>query len=71
MVDVVAGKLQYLRMVKGGDNKLYLKLKSRLISLVGASKTSENRQSQLIKVLDILFEEGIDDAMDYYKSINS
>jgi hypothetical protein len=42
MANVISGKLEYLKMVKGADNELYLKLKSRYDKLVGEkSPTSE------------------------------
>lgn len=34
MANVIAGKLDYLKMVKGNENPLYLKLKSRLDALI-------------------------------------
>ena len=35
MANVISGKLDYLKMVKGADNELYLKLKSRFDKLLG------------------------------------
>jgi len=35
MANVIAGKLNYLKMVKGGENQLYLKMKERFDKLVG------------------------------------
>lgn len=35
MANVIAGKLDYLKMVKGGDNKLYLNLNFRFENLIG------------------------------------
>lgn len=34
MANVIAGKLEYLKMVRGADNKLHLKLKSKFDSLI-------------------------------------
>ena len=42
MVNVIAGKLDYLKMVKGADNNLYLKLKERFEALL--TKTTVNEK---------------------------
>lgn len=39
MENVISGKLDYLKMVKGVENELYLKLMSRFSSLTGTDKT--------------------------------
>jgi RNA-directed DNA polymerase len=41
MVNVISGKLDYLKMVKGADNELYLKLKSRFDTLTGKKMAKE------------------------------
>jgi len=38
MANVIAGKLDYLKMVKGADNELYLKLKSRFDAITVINK---------------------------------
>lgn len=42
MTNVIAGKLDYLKMVKGADNELYLKLKNRFDKLIGTNTKSKN-----------------------------
>ena len=43
MVNVISGKLDYLKMVKGADNELYQKLKARFENLTGkVASVSEN-----------------------------
>jgi len=59
MACVISGKLEYLKMVKGGDNELYLKMKERFLSLV----TLENPINQ---ILDIWENEGIYKAMELH-----
>jgi retron-type reverse transcriptase len=59
MEKVIRGKLRYLKMVKGADNKLYLKLKSRFDKLSGVN-------SPMDALLDIWETEGIDSAMNHY-----
>ena len=59
MIMVLAGKLLYLKMVKGELDSTYVKLKVRFDQL--------NPKSIFIdKVLDIWEKEGIDKAMDFY-----
>lgn len=70
MANVIAGKLDYLKMVKGNENQLYLKLKNRYHALSGIKVIQNSRQEHLNKVIDILFGKGLDDAMDIYKPQN-
>ncbi|MBK8626360.1 MAG: hypothetical protein IPN86_12600 [Saprospiraceae bacterium] len=42
MANVIAGKLDYLKMVKGSDNQLYSKLKGRFNLLIKVKPTSED-----------------------------
>ncbi|MEP7269402.1 MAG: reverse transcriptase family protein [Saprospiraceae bacterium] len=61
MANVISGKLDYLKMVKGADNELYLKLKERFSLLVGYT----NPINQVIDAWEV---DGIEKAMDvYYK----
>lgn len=59
MASVIAGKLDYLRMVKGAENELYLKLKSRFDLLIGF-------EDPIDQVLDVWKTNGIEQAMDFY-----
>ncbi len=63
MTNVISGKLDYLKMVKGGDNELYLKLKGRFETLV-------NLGNPLNKMLDIWEFEGINEAMEFHYQNN-
>ncbi len=56
---VILGKLNYLKMVKGADNELYLKLKNRLDLLIGLEDPINN-------VLNVWESDGIEKAMDFY-----
>jgi RNA-directed DNA polymerase len=61
MVNVISGKLDYLKMVKGADNELYLKLKGRFDILLGYT-------DPINQVLNVWENDGIKQAMDvYYK----
>jgi len=53
MPNVISGKLDYLKMVKGADNKLYLKLKSRFDKLIDTNiKTKTISESKIISQND-------------------
>jgi RNA-directed DNA polymerase len=59
MASVIAGKLDYLRMVKGAENELYLKLKSRFDLLIGF-------EDPIDQVLNVWKTNGIEQAMEFY-----
>jgi len=59
MQNVIAGKLEYLKMIKGKDNALYLKLKLRFDKLFA----SENPMEQILGIWE---KEGIEKAMELY-----
>jgi RNA-directed DNA polymerase len=70
MANVISGKLDYLKMVKGADNELYLKLKMRYHALCGIKVIQDSRIEHLSKVIDLLFDKGLNEAMDIYKPQN-
>jgi hypothetical protein len=59
MANVISGKLDYLKMVKGEDNELYLKLKSRFDLLIGF-------EEPINQVLNFWETNGIEQAKDFY-----
>ncbi len=70
MANVIAGKLDYLKMVNGADTELYLKLKSRFDKRITTnikSKTIESRRKHLNDILNAILTEGIQPAMTKYK----
>lgn len=66
MFSVLMGKLQYLKMVKGGNDNTYLALKERFDKVTG----TENEIDAILTIWEI---EGIEKAMDieYSKNINN
>jgi hypothetical protein len=70
MIKIIAGKLDYLKMVKGADNNLYMQLKFRYAKLTNTEKLQEERYEYLNRVIDLIFDKGLNDAMDYYNPIN-
>lgn len=62
MENVIKGKLDYLMMVKGAENELFLKLKGRFNRLIGKIDPIE-------ELLNVWETHGIDNAIDeYYKN---
>jgi retron-type reverse transcriptase len=59
MANVILGKLDYLKMIKGEDNELYLKLKARFLNLVGYHHPIDH-------ILTIWENEGIESAMNLF-----
>jgi len=59
MVNVIGGKLDYLKMVKGAENELYLKLRKRFNKLT-------SRYNFIEKVINVWENEGVEKAMDLY-----
>lgn len=64
MQNVIAGKLDYLKMVKGNDDSTYLKLKERFDALVDGMPIDRS----ISAVLDVWESEGIEAAMEKYYS---
>lgn len=56
---VIAGKLDYLKMVKGGENELYVKLKERFDKMNGV----QNPMDQLLTIWE---NQGIETAMNFF-----
>ena len=67
MEEVIKGKLNFLKMVKGLDNEMYIKLKNRFDILVNKPENTIIKQNHLDNVLELLFNKGLDDAMNLYK----
>jgi hypothetical protein len=70
MTNVISGKLDYLKMVKGADNELYQKINTRFESLINSktkSKINDIRRNHLNDILTAILTEGIQPAMSKYK----
>jgi hypothetical protein len=69
MANVIQGKLDYLKMVRGEGNEVFQQLKKRYIKLIGGVEllVEENRNNHLTNVLDIFDRSGFDQAINYYK----
>ncbi len=70
LVAVVGGKLEYLKMVKGNNDAVYLALFDRyqkLLEPVEKRLPDVTRNNYLNTVLDVLFTQGLDSAMNLYR----
>lgn len=69
---VIRGKLNYLKMVKGNESKMYKDLYNRYNSLSEATfgkRTSEDKEKYLGDVLGVLLSDGLTKAMNLYKAV--
>lgn len=70
MANVIRGKLDFLKMIRGAASPLYMKLKDRFDTLNGKPlPQSDNRGDHLNLVLDKLLSSGLDSAMKLYQPI--
>ncbi len=67
MANVIAGKLDYLKMVNSADNELYLKLNDRFANLIKPELGPLSRKNYLDKILNQLIENNLENAMSNYK----
>jgi len=69
---VLEGKLDFLKMVKGGDDSTYLKLKKRFEKLLNVSADSKKIDFDLI--VDTILQKGIEEGLvifDKYKNLKN
>lgn len=64
MQNVIAGKLDYLKMVKGNEDSTYMKLKKRFDALIAR----QSNDGSISSILDTWENEGIEAAMKKYYS---
>lgn len=64
LVNVLDGKLEFLKMVKGKEDSTYAKLYNRFIQLSAP-------QSDLVKVLSIWETQGIEKAMEFFTPLKT
>ncbi len=64
MVNIIDGKLNYLKMVKGGENELYLNLRKRFNKLTSKYNFIQN-------IINVWEKEGVEKAMEIFYLKNS
>ena len=67
--NVLAGKLEYLKMVKGNDNGIYKNLNNRYVKLKKNNKlSSTHKMTNGSELLDLIFTKDLDTAMKAFKT---
>lgn len=69
LVNVLGGKLDFLKMVKGENDSTYLKLMERFEILNGIKPIFTENEEKIDYVLNILFSSGLSEAMDVYRKM--
>ncbi|NLJ39711.1 MAG: RNA-directed DNA polymerase [Candidatus Atribacteria bacterium] len=67
LVNVLDGKLEFLKMVKGIEDGTYKKLKERFDNLTGLKETKDQSKIDLNSVLNTLVNQGLNKAMSLYR----
>ncbi len=67
MMMVLEGKLLYLKMVKGEEDSVYMKLKERFDKLTLTKNLISFNKKENNNILDLIFEVGLNDAMKNFK----
>jgi retron-type reverse transcriptase len=70
MANIISGKLDYLKMVKGADNGMYIKLKSRLSRQIKMEDNVNKRGHYINHILELFINTGLDNAMNNYIPMN-
>jgi len=66
MANVIGGKLDYLKMVKGENNELYLKLKGRFEKMASNGENKSNTPSSLDNLVIKIINEGLEAGLKNY-----
>jgi RNA-directed DNA polymerase len=69
LVNVLSGKLDFLKMVKGEKDTTYLNLMKRFEILNGIKPMNKENEVKIDDVLNILFSSGLSKAMDVYRKM--
>lgn len=68
MVNVLDGKLEFLKMVKGTEDGTYKGLKERFDRLVKPSgEIGETKSTDLNSILEVFAKRGLSEAMELFK----
>lgn len=70
LANVLEGKLEFLKMVKGPEDGTYRKLRGRFYTLIAEHQMLQKRKLDLENVLDKLINQGLDSAVDLFDRLN-
>jgi len=71
LVNVLDGKLEFLKMVKGAEDTTYIGLKERFDKLTGLKETKDQSKIDLNSVLNTLVNKGLNKAMNLYSKFKN
>jgi hypothetical protein len=71
LVNVIDGKLMFLKMVKGAEDDTYIGLKERFDKLTELKKRKDQSRIELNSVLNTLLNQGLNKAMNLYSKIRN
>lgn len=69
-VNVLAGKLEFLRMVKGSDDSTYKKMNQRFNDLIQKEKLSRIQEIDFNEIIEVMMKDGLGKAMDLFDKYN-
>jgi RNA-directed DNA polymerase len=68
LVNVLDGKLEFLKMVKGGEDSAYTRLKERFDNLIKPTEPiTETKTTDFNSILDVFAKKGLAEAMEIFK----
>jgi hypothetical protein len=67
--NVLDGKLDFMKMVKGEQDGTYLKLRDRFDKLTQQSSTSNSKKVSLDEILDTILNQGLNKGIDLYQKL--
>lgn len=71
LVNVLDGKLEFLKMAKGTEDERYNRLKERFDRLIKLKKTKDESKVDLNSVLNILVNQGLNKGMKFYSKFKN
>src|SRR5690554_5532386 len=66
LINVLDGKLEFLKMVKGAEDTTYIGLKERFDKLTGLKEKKDYQKIDLESVVNAILNKGLDDGIDLY-----
>ncbi|CAI8153743.1 MAG: Uncharacterised protein [Formosa sp. Hel3_A1_48] len=66
LVNVLDGKLEFLKMVKGIEDGTYRGLKERFNALTGIKQEKDNEKIDLESIVNTILNKGLDEGINLY-----
>lgn len=71
LVNVLDGKIEFLKMVKGKEDETYQKLKNRFDKLCGKKTQAQEEKIDVENIVDTILERGLDAGIEFYDKFNN